>query len=218
MRIIVFIIAILISIIGSLVSDQSQPWTNESNLHAAPTVDTLPTRASAQLPPLEDCLLGSSDFGVMAEYYPDPPYMVDNTLEQTGLVDYVLGIYESTVAFDNSLYFTITVFDGSINASNYHKEMIRLALPIGSFLIPPNSIDLPSPNSMMRLEDGTIVMMYVSGNIDVFFFTEEVINRERSSIVTLLYRLGAAQYEHLKKCGYIHNNWHAPGSISYIDQ
>jgi hypothetical protein len=218
MRIIVFIIAILISVFGSLVSDNVLQWTNENNLKAAPTIDTLPTRAPAPLPPLEDCLLRPSDFGVMAEYYPDPPYMVDNTLEQTGLVDYVTGIYESTAAYDYSLYFSITVFDGSINANSYHKEMIRLALPLGGFLISSNSINLPSPNSMMRLEDGTIVMMYVSGNIAVFFFTEDSIDGEQSSTITLFNRVGAAQNEHLRDCGYINNHWHGPGSISYIDQ
>jgi hypothetical protein len=218
MRIIVFIIAILISIFGSLVSEQVLPWSYENNLKVAPTIDTQPTKAPAQLPPLEDCLLRPSDFGILAEDYPDPPFMVDNQLEQTGLVDFIAGYYESITPYDDSVYFSITVFDGSINANRYYKKMIRLAKPIGSNLISPDSIHLPSPNTMIRMYEGTIVMMYASGNIVVSFFTEETINRERTSTITLFNRAGAAQYEHLKKCGYIHNNWHAPGSISYIDQ
>ena len=202
MKIIAILITNLVTWFGSVLPGWDFPSAFNTT-PAASTIDPEPTMTPKPRPPLEECLLKPSDFGIMAKSYPGSPVFVENQLDAVGELNELSGVYESITNIDNSIGFSIMTFDRSLNAVLQYKYLIDLIESVEGFKSASGADQHPGSSRIMNMENGTVYYVFFAGNIVVLLITLRLIDEDLEKTNAVLSLIGAKEYDHLIACGYI---------------
>jgi len=201
MRIIFFIVSLLISLVGSLLSGQSGLPFGQGQAAGIPQLSPESANQPGNLPDLAECLLTPQDFEPISGVYTRPPVYEYITDFSPTAVAVMKGHYPTSVA-NNYIGFIIAIYDNPDSATNEYNTALLPSRETVTILHPLNVSQLPDPHLYILNEDGMIILLMQSGRIIVSFLTREITTFTHQEAMELFDHIGKQQMEHLINCGY----------------